>query len=224
VTTLRTAQRRLGDGQEAQAPGAPGTEGESTPGDDPVVRDPHENKPGPNHAAAAIGSIDIDAVFKRYEKVKTSNEEYTAALSARKRELMKIMDDAQQVARMLSRATPGSDEYKRHENRVTELKARHEAGREQAEREFAQRQARTISEHYGEIHEVVAALAKAKGLNYVVKVSTGPRNNSAPDEVAAALNHSVVYADPRNDLTEEVIPELNDKVPAPESKNAIKRD
>ena len=30
-----------------------------------------------------------------------------------------------------------------------------------------------------------------------------------PNDVMAALNRSVVYADPRNDLTEEVIRELN---------------
>ncbi len=54
-------------------------------------------------------------------------------------------------------------------------------------------------------------MAKANGLNYVVKVSRSPRTDSAPNEVQDALNRSVVYADPGNDLTEEVIWELNRK-------------
>jgi Skp family chaperone for outer membrane proteins len=92
---------------------------------------------------------------------------------------------------------------------VTQLKAQHEAGREQAEREFAQRQAQALATLYNEIQDAVAAQAKAKGLTYVVKVSPGPRADSEPNDVSTALNRSVVYADPRNDLTEEVIRDLN---------------
>ena len=70
-------------------------------------------------------------------------------------------------------------------------------------------QAEAMATHYKEIQDTVAALAKAKGLTYVVKVSPGPQSDSEPNEVLAFLNRSVVYADPRNDLTEEVIRNLN---------------
>lgn len=73
---LRAAQRRLGESDEAQALGAPRTKGESTPGDNTVVREWNENKRGSKPAGAAIGSIDVDAVFKRYEKVKLSSKEF----------------------------------------------------------------------------------------------------------------------------------------------------
>jgi RNA polymerase sigma factor (sigma-70 family) len=181
---LRTSQRRPGNAQEPR-------------------------EPGPHPSAAAIGSIDMDAVWKRYEKVQVSNKEYSAALSARKNELQGIMSEAQEEAQMLSKFMPGSQDYQKRENRVTELKARHEARREQTEREFGERQARAMATLYNEIQEEVAALAKAKGLSYVVKVSPGPRANSDPNDVSTAVNRSVVYADPRNDLTEVVIRDLN---------------
>ena len=122
---------------------------------------------------------------------------------------MRIMAEAQEEAQTLSKLAPQSEDYKRHENRVAELKARHEAGREQAEREFAQRQAESINTHYHEIQEAVATLAKAKGLTHVVKVSTDPNPAAQPADVQAVLNGSVVYADRRNDLTEAVIHNLN---------------
>jgi RNA polymerase sigma factor (sigma-70 family) len=205
----RTAQRRLSNAKEPREPGPPEPPNPTTPSDDRVVRGPSANTPGPHPSAAAIGSIDVDAVFKRSEKVKVSNKEFSAARLFRKNELMRIMYDAQEEAQLLTKLTPGSVDYTRHENRVTELKVRHEAGREQAEREFAQRQAEAMATLYKEIQETVAALAKAKGLTYVVKVSPGPRSDSEPNEVLAFLNRPVVYADPRNDLTEEVIRNLN---------------
>jgi Sigma-70 region 2 len=71
-------------------------------------------------------------------------------------------------------------------------------------------------ERSGEVQETVAALAKARGLTYVVRVSPGPRPDSEPNDVDTALKSSVVYADPRNDLTEAVIADLNRRYTASE--------
>jgi Skp family chaperone for outer membrane proteins len=109
----------------------------------------------PTPIAPVIGTVDLELVFKSYEKVKQSNKEYSAALMARKNELLRIMSEAQEEAQMLSKLAPGTEDYKKHENRVTELKARHEAGREQAEREFAMRQAEAMATLYTEIQEMV---------------------------------------------------------------------
>ena len=138
-----------------------------------------------------------------------SNKEYSAALLARKNELMKIMSEAQEEAQMLSKLAPGTEDYKKHENRVTELKARHEAGREQAEREFAQRQAETMATLYKEIQEMVKKVAQWRKMNYVVKVSNQPITGTDPNSVMAAISSTLVYADTRNDITNDVIYNLN---------------
>jgi Skp family chaperone for outer membrane proteins len=159
--------------------------------------------------APVIGTVDIELVFKSYEKVKVSNKEYSAALLARKNELMRIMSEAQEEAQMLSKLAPGTEDYKKHENRVTELKARHEAGREQAEREFAQRQAEAMGTLYKEIQEMVKNIAKTRKMNYIVKVSNQPITGSDPNSVMAAISSTLVYADTRNDITNDVIYNLN---------------
>ena len=169
---------------------------------------PATNKP-PAPVAAYVGSVDLELVFKSYEKVKVSNKEYSAALLARKNELMKIMSEAQEEAQMLSKLAPGSPDYKKHEDRVTELKARHEAGREQAEREFAQKQAEAMATLYKEIQEMVKKIAQWRNLNYVVKVSNQPITGADPNSVMAAISSTVVYCDPRNDITNDVIYNLN---------------
>jgi Skp family chaperone for outer membrane proteins len=203
---LKSRQRRLATAEEPRQAGRERSRGSTLPSERPL-EDQQSARSDSHPSAAAIGSIDMDAVFKRYVKVKVANKEFNAAMLARKNDLMKIMSEAQLEAELMNKFTPGSEDYKRHENKVTELKAKHEAGRESTEREFSQRQAESMASLYKEIQAMVARIAQRRHLNYVVKVSHGPY--SEPNDVLAAINRSVVYADPRDDLTEEVIRDLN---------------
>ena len=119
------------------------------------------------------------------------------------------MSEAQQEAEMMQKFNPGSEDYKKHETRVTELKARHEAGREQAEREFALRQAESMATLYKEIQAMVARIAQWREMNYVVKVSNQPISGTDPNSVMGAISSTMVYADPRNDITSDVVHNLN---------------
>ena len=127
-------------------------------------------------------------VFKSYEKFKVANKEFNAAMLARKNELMKIMSEAQEEAQMLTKLTPGTEDYKKHENRVTELKARHEAGREQAQREFALRDAENVATIYKEVQAMVVRIAKWRKMNYVVKISNQPISGTDPNSVMTAIS------------------------------------
>ena len=91
---------------------------------DRVVAEPSAKELGPRSSAATIGSIDIDAVFRRYKKVKVFSEEYNAALSARKNELRSILSEAQKEAEMLLKLSPASAEYKLHERRSDRAQGR----------------------------------------------------------------------------------------------------
>jgi Skp family chaperone for outer membrane proteins len=163
----------------------------------------------PNPPAAVIGSIDIDAVFKRWVKAQEATKSHQAAVNVRRGELMKIESEAREEMGMLKKLRPGTVDYKKREDRIAELKAMMEAGREQAQREFTVRESQIMVSLLQEIQETIAAVAKAKGLNYVVKVAPGPKIDADPNEVTTAMGRSVLYADPRNDITEEVIGSLN---------------
>ncbi len=163
----------------------------------------------PDPIAPFIGTVDIDTVFKTYNKFKAVGKEFNAALLARKNELMKLMSEAQEEAQMLTKLTPGTDDFKKHEDRVTELKARHEAGREQAQREFALREAENVATIYKEVQAMVARVAVWHNMNYIVKVSNQTPSASDPNSVVNALQNTMVYADPRNDITKDVIYNLN---------------
>ena len=97
---LRTAQSRLTQAKDPHEPSHERSAGRSKPDDDRVVPAFRlRNQTGPRPSAAVIGSIDTDAVFRGYEKVKVFNKEYNTALLARKNELTKIMSEAQEKRR-----------------------------------------------------------------------------------------------------------------------------
>jgi outer membrane protein len=166
------------------------------------------NKPQPP-VPVTVGCVDMSAVFKGYDKVKVNSEEFKAAVLAKKNELMKFMAEAQQESETLAKLTPGSVDFKKHEDRISELKAKHEASREQYEREFTLREAEMLGTLYKEIQSMVSRVAQHKGFNYVVRVSNDPVTGSNPNSVMMAIERPIVYADPRNDITSEVIYYLN---------------
>jgi outer membrane protein len=156
-----------------------------------------------------IGTVDIDAVFKNYEKFKVASKEFNAAMLTRKNELMKIMSEAQEEAQLMSKLTPGTEDFTKHENRVTELKAKHEASREQAQREFALRDAENVATIYKEVQAMVGRIAKWRKMNYVIKISNQQISGTDPNSVMNAIQGTVVFADPVNDITNDVIYNLN---------------
>ncbi|MDR3633726.1 MAG: OmpH family outer membrane protein [Isosphaeraceae bacterium] len=160
-------------------------------------------------APPVVGTVDVGAVLKGYEKVKVLSEEFKAAALAKQNELMKISSEAQQEAEMLQKMTPGSPDFKKHEDKITTLKAQMEAGREQAQRDFSLRESEMMATLYKEIQEWVAAIAKHRGMTYILKVSNDPIAANNPNAVFAAIEKSVVYADPRNDITRDVLFNMN---------------
>jgi RNA polymerase sigma factor (sigma-70 family) len=174
----------------------------------------------PNPPAAVIGSIDLEAVFKRWVKAQEATKSHQAAVNVRRGELMKIESEAREEMEMLKKLQPGTADYKKHEDRIAELKAMMEAGREQAQRDFTIRESQIMASLLQEIQEMIATVAKAKRLNYIVKVAPEPKIDANPNDVMTALGRSILYADPRNDITEEVIGDLNQRFQASEHKSS----
>lgn len=156
-----------------------------------------------------IGTVDIEGVFKAYDKVKTQQEEFKAAALVKHNELLKLTTEGQEEASKLQKFTPGSVDAKKAEDRITQLKAQLEAGREQAQRDFALRESEMLATLYKEVQAMVARIAEYKGMTYVIQVSNEPISGANPNSVMAAMSKTVVYADPRNDITKDVYHNLN---------------
>lgn len=166
------------------------------------------NSPKPPDPAV-VGWLDLTAVFKGYKKFKVQGEEFKAAAQAKQAELMKYQAEAQQEAQMLAKMTPGSVDYKKHEDNITKLKAQMEAGRESAEREFSMREAEMFSLIYKDIASMTGRVARHRGMTFVLKVNTDPPSSANPNMAMAAMDKDVIYADKSLDITSDVLFYLN---------------
>ncbi len=157
----------------------------------------------------------MDAVFKRYEKVRHLNDRRSADVEDMRRRIRELEARVGESFELLQKFQPQSAEYRAQGDRLTELKTRRDAEKEAMMRENTSRQGRDMASVLDDVRDVIAGLAKARGLDYVVKVSADPPADADPNDVHAAANlsaaadRSVVYANPRNDITEDVIRELN---------------
>ena len=191
-----------------QAPQQPKADGQARPAANPTTAP--SNTPAPP-VAPVFGTVDLDFVLKNYEKVKASSRELSAAVNVRRGELMKIESEARQEMEMMQKLQPGTADYKKREDHITELKAKMEAGREQAQRDFTLREAEMMSTLYKEIQGMTARVAKWHGMNYVLRATSAkkPMPGTDPNSVMAAMNDQVIYCDPANDITNDVVYYLN---------------
>jgi RNA polymerase sigma factor (sigma-70 family) len=217
IRELRSEQRRIDAAKDPRQAGHDRSGGLSPPRDDGVenrVIDTSSSRP----SSSAIGSIDMDAVFKRYEKAQQAEERLKADRNSKQEQLDKLTTQTKASIAMLHKFVPGSTDFKIRESQIEALKRQYDSVREPAEREFTRREAENMAVLFKEIQDSTASVAKDKGLNYVIKVSPALQANSEFNKVLDVLKGSVVYADPRNDLTEEVIRDLNRRFQGLEAK------
>jgi Skp family chaperone for outer membrane proteins len=160
-------------------------------------------------APAIIGSVDLDAVFRGYDRVKDSSESFKAEAAQRQNDLIKIADEGKRTAELLAKLSPNQPDYKKYENQMANLKAKLQVGQEQAASEFAQKEADALAMLYKDIQKIVAGVAKQRGFTYVIRVNNDPVAGSEPQSVMAAMSRAVLYSDPTTDITSDVIYYLN---------------
>lgn len=173
----------------------------------PGAAAPPASAPAP--AAIRIGAIDMDKAFEGYKKAAFLREQIKQEITQKNSELSQLMNQMRETAKKLEGLDPSGNDFKATENEITNLKAKYEAQREQAQATFSRRDAEALATIYKDIQDMTSRVAKSKGLHFVVKVSNDPPSGSDPNSVLAAMSHSVVFYDASLDVTAMVVYNLN---------------
>lgn len=172
----------------------------------PAATAPSRPAPMP---AAVIGSIDMEAIFKSYDKVKDSGEKLKADVMAKQGELAAGAKKMEGLLKKREQFQAGTPDAKAVEAELTKLKIQLDSDKEQAQQEFSARDAEALAGLYKDIQAMVAEVAQSRKMTYVVRVSSEPIVASDPNSVMSAMARAVVFADPATDITKTVVYNLN---------------
>ena len=177
--------------------------------------------------AVSIGTLDVEGVFRSYDKVAVRGEDLNAEVMLRYGELSKLANEGKLEQEKLGNIKPGTADAQKCEQRMVQLKAQIEAGRQNAEREFTQKETETMTSIYNEVADMTARVAQKHGMTFVVKYNEGKIQSNEPNSAMSQMSKTFIYADPRVDLTKEVIGYLNQtyklsggRVPKPQAPGA----
>ncbi len=151
----------------------------------------------------------MEQVLKNYDGFKVGMEGIEAEGIARQNELMKMGQEMNGEMEKLRKLNPGSPDQSRVEQRISELKAKGQALKEQAQMDLSRKEADVLATTYTEIQRMAEGVAKQRGMNMVVQGSTTPPTASNPKSIEVALFRTVIVADSKLDLTSDVTYWLN---------------
>ncbi len=173
---------------------------------------------GAQERKGAVAFINLDRCFNEYYKTRVADAQLKSQAKEFDEELKKLASDGEKLQKEFnalreeSQNTALSDEVRSAKRNAAEEKVM--AIREQETRiqGFRERRGKQLEEQsrrmrrglVGEIREIVKGHAREKGYDAVL------------DSSGASLNgvESVLYVDPRNDITEELVGLLNKGAPA----------
>lgn len=161
--------------------------------------------------APKIGLIDMEEVFKNYDKFSALQDEFNADMQVSQAQLKKGYDRLQLMQKKAQDKSikKGSPKFLELEVNFTKKKAEFEADVQNSKRSFDRRKAELFKTIYGEVQDMVDAYAKRFEYTLVMQFRRPKFDSADPQSVQQSLTSSVVYYNPNDDITDHVIKYLN---------------
>lgn len=170
---------------------------------------PAASAPKAEFRPTIVATIDLEAIVRGYEKYKFQVEQLKAESLAKQGQLKSVFAEAQQIAKEMEKLQQGSKDFNDRNNKLTELKAKLQAGQETLKREDEVKYVELMANTYKEAQEMTTAYARSRGIQCVLKIANEPMDSQNPDSVMAAMARPVMYSDPALDITRSVLYNLN---------------
>ncbi len=182
-----------------------------------------QDKPARNKEAAAedvphkIALIDMEYVFKNYEKLKYLQEEMKADLQVEDNKLKDKAKKGQQMVAELKDYKPDTPEYDARRQKIEKLDTDMKFDQKQIQARLQRENAKITLTVYHEMHDAVEKFCKHFNYTLAIQFTRTEANSSDPQRMMQVMNQQVVYyrkADSgkcKDDLSEPVVKWLNEK-------------
>lgn len=198
--------------QAAQAQQAGGNFAAGAPGAGaPAAGAPAAGGPSPGQNAPRFGVavVDVTYIFKNYQRfnammnqMKTDVETTEKALAEERRLIN------QEVELLNSKFQPGTPEFQREDDRITELKTKFNLKMTKQRKEFLDREAKIYYQAHLEVNDAVKYYALRHNLGLVLRFNGDPIDPNDRQDVLRAINNPVVFQN-GIDITPDVLRDLD---------------
>jgi len=164
-------------------------------------------------AAVKVGLIDMEEVFKNYEKFNALHNEFKTEMESHKAGLKSVYDRLQQTQKQLQDPLikKGSPKYVELEASFTKQKAAFEAEVQTKNLKFKRREVEIYKTVYGEVQDMCEAYAKHYGYSLIMRFRRPTFDATDPEAIARDLASPVVYYNSGDDITEKIYKALNNE-------------
>lgn len=179
----------------AQAPGAPPAAG--TP-----------SSAGANAPRYGFAVVDISYVFKNHRRFNGLMEQMKTDVEAAENTLRQERNDIAKREDALKQFQPGSPDFKRLDEEVTQAKANFNLKATKQRKEFLEREAKIYYQAYLEVNDAVKYYAQRNNLGVVMRFNGDPVDPNVREDVLRAINKPIVFQN-GVDITPDILALVN---------------
>ena len=137
----------------------------------------------PQSAPSRIGTLNLQAIYEGYQKVKSLKEQFAREVKTRSLELAKFQQRGKEETVRLETLTPGTPEHQKTKATIDRLQFEFDAAQKQAQEEFAARETLMLSQLQKEVRAAASVVARKKGFSVVLQLPKEP----APTDSAGVM-------------------------------------
>jgi Skp family chaperone for outer membrane proteins len=157
-----------------------------------------------------IAVVDVSVVFKKYERFLARTEMFKKQVEGAEAALKKEYEAINALAEQLKGLNPGSPDYKQMEQRVAREKVDWQLKGQTQRKELMEEEGRVYFQTYRELDDAVKRFAVQNNIALVLRFASDPVDDpNDRNEIVKGINKSVVYVDPRLDITLHILQDLN---------------
>ncbi len=160
-------------------------------------------------AQTKVAIVDVGLIFKshtsfeqRLEALKTEAEQFKSVSLQQQQQLM-------QKAEALKQYQPGSQEFKNLETKLAQESAAMEVDQRDKMRSLMQQEAQLHFQTYADVNKLIATYCESTGVQLVLRFNSQEMDPRNPNSVMQRVNGSVVYHDPYNDITPQIVARIS---------------
>lgn len=155
--------------------------------------------------------VDMSEIFKSHPNFESQMANLRRQAEQLQTEIQQQTAALNQEAEQLKMIDVGSPEYKQRETQLAKKTADHEIARRDKLRDLVSREARLHFNTYYEVNVLIASFCDQNGVQLILRHARPAVDEKNPETIMQWVNSDIVWVQPRFDITDNIIEQLNQK-------------